>query len=485
MAKKVTTLYIDDLSVRLLVTRNKEVSKWAYAPLKPGLVENAVILDEDGVASTIKEILEAQKVTARRVDVAVSGLLCLTRAITLPQLPKAMLDEAVVREARKTMPLAMENLYGVNWQIIPNARNQTYVFMVAVRRKTIDALIRTLNKAGLKIRFLDLKPLALSRVVTEKTAIILDVQPNEFDIVVMVGGVPQPIRTFPFPPDIKSVQDKLKLLVEQTESTLKFYNSHNAESALPSSTTVFVSGELLSEPQLQQVLSEQLGHPVKELPSPLKYPDNFNLGQFMANIGLALKELPQVKKTGLSVAKLNALPLAYQPESFSWTRVIVVTAMLLCALGTVPLFMLVQAASTNLEAMQKQLDMTNQLINQRQIEKQGVLKDIAELKDRLAQAEASRNAFAQVFTDLSDQSSRVNGDVATASSLLPDSVTLGTINHDGQTMKISGRAPGEDQILLYASSLRDSARFAQIVVAAMTRSEDGFIDFVLILKSGK
>ena len=158
MANKIVTLYIDDISIRLLVTRGKEISKWAYAPLEAGMVESAVILDEDGVAGKIKEMLDTQAISTVKINVGVSGLLCLTRAISLPQLPKGMLDEAVLREAKKLMPLAMENLYNISWQLLPRANNQTHVFMVAVRQKTIDALIRTLDKVGRKVRFLDLKP---------------------------------------------------------------------------------------------------------------------------------------------------------------------------------------------------------------------------------------------------------------------------------------------------------------------------------------
>jgi len=36
MAKKVVTLYIDDISIRLLVAKGKRVQKWARLPLEPG-----------------------------------------------------------------------------------------------------------------------------------------------------------------------------------------------------------------------------------------------------------------------------------------------------------------------------------------------------------------------------------------------------------------------------------------------------------------
>ncbi|GAG51530.1 unnamed protein product, partial [marine sediment metagenome] len=35
MAKKIVTLYVDDTSIRLLVTQGNRVRKWADVPLEP------------------------------------------------------------------------------------------------------------------------------------------------------------------------------------------------------------------------------------------------------------------------------------------------------------------------------------------------------------------------------------------------------------------------------------------------------------------
>ncbi len=54
MAQKVVTLYLDDTSIRLLVTDGKRIKKWADVPLEPGMVKNAVILKQEEVAAKIK-----------------------------------------------------------------------------------------------------------------------------------------------------------------------------------------------------------------------------------------------------------------------------------------------------------------------------------------------------------------------------------------------------------------------------------------------
>ena len=301
MANKVVTLYIDDTSIRLLVTSGRRIKKWAVLPLEPGLVKNAVVIKESEVAAKLKQLLKEHKVKAKKVIVGISGLHCLTRPFTLPQLPKAMLDEAVMREAKRTLPVPLEQLY-ILWRTIPSPPNKIQVFLVGIPCKTVDALLKMLRQARLKPYLVDIKPLALARVVKESTAIIVDVQPAEFDIVIMADGVPQPIRTIPFPDEALSWQEKLPMVRDELDKTIKFYNSNNSEKPLVSSVPVFVSGELTDEPELCQTLSDELGHPVLPLSSSMKCPDDLDPHHYMVNIGLALKKLSPGKDAGPSVA---------------------------------------------------------------------------------------------------------------------------------------------------------------------------------------
>ena len=178
---EVVTLYIDDTSLRLLVAKGKRVEKWAQLPLEPGLVSGGAIVDEAEVAAKIKELLKDQGVKSKKVIAGLSGLHCLTRVITLPKLPKALLPEAVTQEVEGIVPVPLEQLY-ISWQVIPAPGQETHAFFAASPRNAVDALIGTLRRAGLEPYLIDLKPLTLARVANKATAIIVDVQPTEFDI---------------------------------------------------------------------------------------------------------------------------------------------------------------------------------------------------------------------------------------------------------------------------------------------------------------
>ena len=97
MAK--VTLFIEDTAIKLLEARGRQVKKWAKLPLEPGLVSDGVILDEDQVADKLKELLELQGVKARKVTAGLSGFNSVYRLVSLPELPLAILPEAVKREA--------------------------------------------------------------------------------------------------------------------------------------------------------------------------------------------------------------------------------------------------------------------------------------------------------------------------------------------------------------------------------------------------
>ena len=473
---KVVTLYIDDTSLRLLVAKGKQVEKWADLPLEPGLVRDGVVVDEVKVAAKIKQALKAQKVKARKVIAGLSGLCCLSRPITLPRLPKSMLAEAVRREAERVLPLPMEQLY-ILWQILPIPGEQMQVFLAALRRNATDAMIKTLRQAGLDPYIIDIKPVALARVVNEATAIIVDVGSTELDIVVMVDGVPQPIRTLSLPSEAVSLSQKLPTIKEELDRTIKFYNSNHPEKPLDPGITIFASGELAQEPDVCQSLANQLKYSVLPLASPLQCPEGLAPSRYMVNIGLALKEvsLPRAK-ANFSVVNFNALPEVYRPKAPSLNKILIAPTIIIMAIAVLGyLVMLVQSTSANTASLQAQLDTTSQLMAQKFAEQQAQNKEIAELEGNIAELEVTYNALSTVLNNFGRQREIVNGDLKVTTSALLSSVDLSSISHASVELTISGMSPSEMDVLAYASALRKSGRFSQVIVSGIEKTEDGVL----------
>ena len=475
MAKKIVTLYIDDTSLRLLVTHGKQIRAWAELPLEPGLVKNAVVIEEAEVATKIKQLFKAQKIKSRKVVVGVSGLHCLSRPITLPQLPKAMLAEAVRQEAKKVLPVPPEQLY-LSWLPIPAPEEKTRVFLVAIPRSTADTLLKVLHQAGLKPYFIDLKPLLLARAVKEATAIIADAQSTEFDIVIMADGVPQPVRTVSLPSEAVSWEKKLPMIQEELDRTIEFYNSNNPENPLASTVPIFVSGELANEPKLCQSLSNELGHPVLPLPSPLECPSGLDPNRYMANIGLALQRLSPEKEAGPSVSNINVLPTPYQANRSSLTKVLAIPSAAIAIGLLVFLVMVIQQASADTDLLQRQLDSMNQEVSQ----KQALTVDISKLGRQVSDTEVLLDNFTTALSNLDKQSNGVNGNLKMTMSSLPGNMSLKRIDYANNMLIITGRSPSEKGVLLYLDKLNSSGKFAEITISNMTRINDELMDFTLL-----
>jgi type IV pilus assembly protein PilM len=479
MAKQIVSLYIDDNSLRLMVTNGKKIKRWAESPLEPGLIENAAVIKETEVIAKIKQLFKVEGAKTKNIVLGMSGFHCLTRPITLPQFPKAMLDEAVRREAERALPVPLDELY-ISWQTIPGPKGQTRVFLAAIPRRIADPLLKVLLQAGLKPSFMDLKPLLLARSIREETAVIIDVQKSEFDIVIMVEGVPQPIRTVPFADDALSWQEKLVLIRDELERTITFYNSNNPETPLVSSIPIFASGGLSNELELCQALSDEIGRPVSLISSPLNCPDGFDPSLYLFNIGLFLQKLAFGKKSGPSVVNINALPVAYQPKPISLTNILVLPGTVIAVALVAFLIVLIQNASADISSMRAELASTNHLVQQRISQKNEVVESIAGLQEEIDAVQASQENFTAALGSLEKQVAGVNLDLDTTTKNLPSTVSLSSINHDKNILTISGRAPSEKGVLGYLLNLDSSGRFGDITITNMTRTEDDVMEFTLL-----
>lgn len=482
MASEVVTLHIDDTSLRLLVARGKKVVKWADLPLEAGLVKDGVIVNQAEVVTKIRELLETEKVGAKKVVAGLSGLHCLSRLINLPQLPKGLMDEAVSREAERVIPVPLEQLY-ISWQTITNLGNEQLVFLAAFPRNAADALIETLRSAGLDPYLMDLKPLALARTVDKPTAIVADVRSADVDIVVMVDRVPQLIRTLSLPSDTQSWEEKVPVIKEELDRTTKFYDSSHTENPLdPSEVTIFVSGDLDVDSEAYQSLANDSRYSVLPLPSPLEWPQDCPVARYMANVGLALKVLssPQLKGSS-SVVNFNALPDIYQPRKRSTVEMLTVPSLIVAAAVVAFLVMLILSSSGQVGALQTELDSTNTLLVQKELQRQAQTREIAELEVAISETDTVRDALSAARKEITEDS-KVNSDLRAVWDELPASIDLTGIRFSHGTIVVGGISPSEVEALTYARDLRTSDLFSQVIISRMTQELDEDEEEVMVFE---
>jgi type IV pilus assembly protein PilM len=484
MANKNVTLYIDDTSIRLLITSGKRIIKWADSPLEPGLVQNGVVQKEAEVANNVKLLFQDLKLRAQKVIVGVSGLHCLTRPFTLPQMPKEMLDEAVKREAKRLLPVPLEQLY-LSWQTIPTPNGKTNVFLVAIPCQAADALFKTLAQAGIKPYLMDLKPLALARVAREANTIIVDVQPTEFDILILVDGIPHSIRTVPLPSEVLSWQKKLPMIKKDLERTIEFYNTNNPEKPLLPTQPLLVSGELANEKELQESLAKEFGYPVLPIAPPLECSDTgLDPNHYLVNMGLTLKEMAPENRAGSLATNLNVLPSPYRTKPASLTNVLAIPSIAIAVGLSFFLVLLIQNASADIASMYGELNTFDQPLQQRLAQRQALNENIVELQRQITEAETAGGSFTAAVNLVEKQGNQADS-IKVAVDNLPGVMRLTSVNYDGTTLILNGWSPSEEEILSYLRVLDGNDRFSEITITGLSRNESEGMDFTLVLKAGE
>ena len=459
MAKRVTTLFIRDTGINLLVMKGGHVEKWASSLLEPGLVSQGLIVDEDQVAERVKALFNQEKVKAKKVITGVSGLDSLYRVITVPDLPEAIIPEAVRREAQRTMPTPLEEVY-FSYQSLPATREKRF-FLATFPRNLTDALVSTLRKAGVKPYVMDLAPLALCRIPNEPRAIIVNARLEHLDIMVMIDRIPQVIRTLSLPGEGESLAGNLPFITEEFNRTVTFYNSTHLEQPLNPSVPVFVCGDLAEAPETWQSLAGGSGYSVSPLPSPVAAPEGFNPNEFMVNIGLALKEL-QVEKEGarFSLVNFNALPEAYLPEHFSIARVLIPVGIVIGVGVIVFLGLLVLNNRTEIEALRSDVTIAERRVTQEQ-------GDVTALRTQVASVKGVADTLHNTVTTLQRDRATMHEDLREIYRLAGQAVTLGSVSHSGSSVTLKGTGPDVDSVYAYARALRDSGRFSVVWISSI------------------
>jgi len=469
MVKEATTIYIDDSAIQVLISKGRQVRKWASMPLEPGLVKDGTVVDEDAVAAKIKELWQTQKIGSRKVIAGVNGINCLYRLLTLPELPQNILPEAVEREARRVLAIPLEQLHISYQALLTLKKGEMLVYLAALPRNSTDGLISTLHKAGLNPYLMDLKPLALARTITETKAILIDVQPGNFDIVILMGGIPQVVRSLTLEREA-SLDDKMPLIKEELQRAITFHNSNHVEEPIEASVPVLISGELSGQQDSWKLLFEKQEHTVQLLISPMEGSEDFPASQYTTNIGLALKEVLASEKGAItySLVNFNALPEIYIPKPRP------VSEILFAPVITVGIVLLALGAFANIATLNRVIDSRHNLatVQQMALSSHAQIEDITALIEEASSRKATADALAARLDDIHVSRDEINGDLAQINSCLSGAIEPPlTVSAGGETLTVDGLADDPDAVLDYARELRATGRFASVLIASMSQQE--------------
>ncbi|MBA2389997.1 MAG: hypothetical protein H0V67_07030 [Geodermatophilaceae bacterium] len=285
------TLVIESETVRLVGVMKGRVTRWGSAPLPPGTLDSQGAVGAPAQLAQVLERLWASQALGTpaprdRVVLAIPGRHIASRFI--PAAGAETLDASgLATRAREALPRA--DAYHA-WQVI-GASSRRAIFVVAAPTPLVDGYVAVLARAGLGVAAIDLKPLALIRGVGQRHAIIVDAERFLATIIIVDDALPRQVRFQPLDASLLAApEEKIMRIAEVVHNTIQRYNEE-AATVLHPAVPVFLTGSLAEHPLLRAAVQEVLRHTVGKLSPSLVTPPDMPLSQFLANLGLAQKQL--------------------------------------------------------------------------------------------------------------------------------------------------------------------------------------------------
>lgn len=449
MARKIVTLEIDTTIIRLMETRGEKVTKWASLVLEPTTVEEGeVVLDPVALSTAIKQLMASSGIEGKEVITSVRGLYSVNRILTVPTpAGRAPTSQAVLDAAEEVMPLAREQLY-LSWQTIATGEGVQQVLAVGIPRDVLDTELQALKMAGIHPHLLELKAMALARAVNREQALILNIEPSSFDIIMIVNGIPEVIRTTAWQQNELTLEDKAEHLGLSLELTVDFYNTNHPDTPLDPATPLIITGQMSGEPTLIEKLEARLGYSINLLTPPLDCPSHLPVSQYAVNIGLTMKGMPPVKaqeQNGYSPPNINLLPQTYQPWKPSARQIYFFLGILAAVALLFPLYQLASGAMAETADLKAQYAAINTKLQLKQVE----------IKNRepLHKAINEYNTILAMGGSFTDDLTAINSEAAKVG------IQVQSISHEGETITVTCQADSPAAFDDYLTGLEETGRF--------------------------
>ena len=460
-AKKVTSLYISDTSIKVTVVHGDELERWATAELEPNLVVNGVVMDPDGLAAKLRDLFKDHSIRKENLIVGLSGIHGITRFIDLPSVPLNVLDEAIYHEAERELPVTMDTVY-LSWQVIKETYQDMTIFIVAYSRNTIDPLMDALQKAEIKPIFLELAPLALTRNVDSPTSIVFDVRSNEMDIVVLIDNLPILSRSIPIPTD-NSMEENESIILDELDRTISFYASMDSTENL----RIFGFGDL--DTQRYESLSSSLNRRIYSSPLPLYYPPEFSPNTHGVNLGLAMGEIRPLDGSYARRVRVNLLPEILKEKKLR-PEVLAATGVLLAVGILVICFFQLQSASAKTESSREHLAIAEKALVALQAKQLAEQQEVNTLTTQAETLSSQLEKYRGSIAALEVNQNILNDDLKLVLATLPSGVSLSSIQEGGD-FRIQGIAYTKEQILEYTHNLEQTSKFSEIILSIQDKDE--------------
>jgi Tfp pilus assembly protein PilN len=452
-------------------------------PLAPGLVKDGLILQPKAVGEAIDALFKSVKVAKGQVITSLTGLSITYCILNLPRMKPALLEEAILRGARKEIPLPLEELY-LSWQAIGGRHEELNFFVLGVPRNLIDAVVQTLTDIGVKPYLIDLKPLALARAANRGDAIVVDLEPDCFDIVLVANGIPTIVHTVTPRGEGATLEDNILRLTDGISKTVNFYNNSHPEAPLSLTTPLLLAGELSADATAGQLIQAQMEYPVEPLVPPLKFPPELPVALYTSNMGLALKEMPQETvpegdATRFQDINLDILSGKYRTRARRVPmRYKLLSLALIIAIGLLfPLYYFKSQVAAENTLLQTELDGISQELSQARL----VFNEAQQIDDTINEILAAVDALQQEYQDILSRGGDFTDYLRVVTNVLPSSAYFTSIVIGTNQILVEGEADRYLTVISYATALLARPELSEVRIAEIGESGSAGLSFTIII----
>jgi len=288
-----------------------ELVSYNNTAVKPGVIENGEIKDEESLIKIIKDAqntVKGEKLNTKYVVASLPEEKSFLQVIQMPKMKEEELRSAVSFEAENYIPLPIDQVY-LDFEVISpivDHLNHFDVLIVAMPKIVVDSYASCFKKAGLIPSVLEVESQSMARaLVKDQTSnfplIMLDIGENNICFTAFAG------RSIRFTSSIhisskdleKSKTPVLKELLSEVEKYLSFYQDHIFHEHLPQNigtAKIILCGDGADLKGLPDFLSKELkttvelGNPLLNIPSK-RIDDAFRKKSliFATALGLALR----------------------------------------------------------------------------------------------------------------------------------------------------------------------------------------------------
>ena len=384
----------------------------------------------------------------------------------MPKVDKKILEESINNEAERQLPLPIGELYTPRAQLSGEDAETRYL-TVAISKTQVDLQADALEAARLKSFAIDVKPLALARVVNRENAIICDIESDRAELVIIVDGVLKYARVLHFNGYELSTNDKASHVVSELTKTLAHYNSRQPEMPIGPDVPLFLLGTLSSKPDVRALIAEEIDYPLQELELELQHPADFPLQRFAACAGLAMKENAKGGKKRYKTVpafNLDIIPDRFAPGKSK-------KAPLFTLLGGVFLGALLSLSyQFEVDGASRISDQSFTLINLNQ--------QLADAEDTMAVI----HSLEQNVKNLTEESDELLGEgmnfveaLDAVFGQVPHGVSLANASISGDSINVDGIAQTRTSAIYYVGLIEQGGEFAAVNVTSLNtiHVEDG------------